>query len=81
MRPSVFPKIKVIKGLIIISFHGILGCAIQNIRTSAFCLCCVLFGDNAKGGRFVCSAFTDWKHALDKFASHANNQKTSYSTI
>ena len=40
-----------------------------------FCLCCVLFGDHAKGGRFVCSTFTDWKHAIDKFASHASNQK------
>ena len=31
-------------------------------KDGAFCLWFVLFDDHAKGGRFVCSAFTDWKH-------------------
>ena len=75
MRPSVFPKIKVIKGLIIIGLHGIHGCAIQNIRMALFVYVVFLFGDHAKWGIFVCSAFTGWKHALDKFAAHANNQE------
>ena len=47
---------------------------LSKYKDGAFCLCCVLFGDHAKGRRFVCSAFTGWKDALDKFASHAKNK-------
>ena len=75
MRP-VFPKIKVIYKRF--NHHWLTLYPWLCYKDGAFCLCCVLFGDHAKGGgggRFVCSAFTDWKHALDKFASHANNQK------
>ena len=51
-------------------------------KDGAFCLCCVLFGEHAKGGGgggggdlSVLPSLTGNIHALDKFAFHANNQK------
>ena len=53
MRPSVFPKIKVIKGLIIIGLHGIYGCAIQNIRMELFGYVVFYLVTMRKGGDLI----------------------------
>ena len=66
MRPTVFPKIKVIKGLIAIGLHGIHGCAIQNIRMVLFVyVVFYLVTMRKRGDLFVLPSLTGNMHLIN----------------